>query len=1183
MGAQAAPTFSVPGFLDETVYQGNGLISLRFDSGGRLFATEKQGRVLVFEPNSQANTLAVQYQYFEGTWTALPDFGTLPPLKTGTQTTFSLDARNRDDNFGFRFTTTLEVATPGTYTFYTTSDDGSRLRVNGQTVVDNDGLHGSIERSGSLALAAGNHVIQVDYFENGGGENLSVSYEGPGLTKQVIGANTGPFLAPKIFADLRGQVNADGERGLLGLALDPDFSNNRYLYLLYSTPADQRLVRLTADATFTSMVPGSETVLLSGLPNVNPVHKAGDIRFHPNDPYSIYVMLGDDGDRYVVSDLSNYRGKILKVDSSTGQGLASNPFWDGNPLSVQSRIWAHSFRNPFRFSFDPSSPVDDVLYISENGDGTDRLVRISKGADGGWPNAFTSNSADGKRIILQTSDPSKTAIAFLRGGVFAPDAPMIYNARYGGDDRKEVRRWSVTGPQLDTLTPVPADAGEAFLLGFTSFNIVSFEPGPDGALYFSDSNQGTSTGSGYRLGRIRFQGGEQPEAGFSTSPDSGEAPLQVQFTDASLAPGSSIATWSWDFGDGTTSTVPNPVHVYSQPGKYPVRLSVANASGLTDESESLVRVHRVAMINLQANILNADTPEAVALGTATELQFYEDDGQTPLSVPGGTGVAGNVFAVAAGGHLETSLSVAITGPGFVISAGENSPAGLQAALIGVEVPTGSGPHSVSITFRLSGTLLRGRILDTRGLPAPVDIGISRGLEGAVYPFPGARDVLPGGVILPAGIPHRVTADPLGYYHIPVQAGTAGVDFHLDTTADTLTNLYGRTSRQVFIPGDETTVQDLVLGLYDGATGTDDLSAIAETPNVDFLTQIQPIFTSSCVACHNDIATNSGGLDLQEGSSFQELFNRESVEAPGVRLVAPGNPARSYLMEKISSALPQIGTRMRPGDPMPPAQQALIRDWISQSAKSGLVEFGAPAFSIQEAGGARQVQLVIRRGGTGEGTAQVRLQSTSQGTAGAADFTPLDLTLTWTENDLADKVVNVSIRGDAVAEGQETISFTLTSMNGTLLGNGSATTLSILDRPWDTWRTTFFGASANESVAYASADPDGDGVMTGVEFAFGTDPLSPESLLQSRVSAEGDHLLLKLPLAPDSEDLTLTVEGTSDLNSDWLPVATKPAGDGWTTENGAVTGNDPETGWTLISDSADLHITPRRFLRLRAVP
>jgi hypothetical protein len=60
-------------------------------------------------------------------------------------------------------------------------------------------------------------------------------------------------------------VDTDGETGMTGLALDPDFINNRFIYLLYATPSDQRISRITIATNFTSMVPGSEFILLSGL------------------------------------------------------------------------------------------------------------------------------------------------------------------------------------------------------------------------------------------------------------------------------------------------------------------------------------------------------------------------------------------------------------------------------------------------------------------------------------------------------------------------------------------------------------------------------------------------------------------------------------------------------------------------------------------------------------------------------------------------------------------------------------------------------------------------------------------------------------------------------------------------------------------------------------------------------
>ncbi|MBN1817093.1 MAG: lamin tail domain-containing protein, partial [Sedimentisphaerales bacterium] len=138
----------------------------------------------------------LHYEYFEGNWDWLPDFDALTPVKEGTVPNFDISVRNQDDYFGFRFTGYVFVPADGEYTFYTASDDGSRLWIGNTLVVDNDGLHGVQEVGGSIALTAGAHPITVTMFEKGGGEALTVSYQGPGISKQYIPdpALTGGFL-----------------------------------------------------------------------------------------------------------------------------------------------------------------------------------------------------------------------------------------------------------------------------------------------------------------------------------------------------------------------------------------------------------------------------------------------------------------------------------------------------------------------------------------------------------------------------------------------------------------------------------------------------------------------------------------------------------------------------------------------------------------------------------------------------------------------------------------------------------------------------------------------------------------------------------------------------------------------------------------------------------------------------
>ncbi|WP_146203417.1 Ig-like domain-containing protein [Leucothrix pacifica] len=132
----------------------------------------------------------ISYEYFEGNWNALPDFSALTPVATGTSDSFDITLRNRDEYFGFRFSARINIETAGNYTFYTNSDDGSQLFIDGNLVVDNDGLHAMQERSGTVNLSAGDHSLIVTFFEKTGGDGLTVQYEGAGISKQLIPSAT---------------------------------------------------------------------------------------------------------------------------------------------------------------------------------------------------------------------------------------------------------------------------------------------------------------------------------------------------------------------------------------------------------------------------------------------------------------------------------------------------------------------------------------------------------------------------------------------------------------------------------------------------------------------------------------------------------------------------------------------------------------------------------------------------------------------------------------------------------------------------------------------------------------------------------------------------------------------------------------------------------------------------------
>jgi len=112
-------------------------------------------------------------------------------ISSGVADIISVAKKNRVDKFAFEFTGYIKIAKDAVYTFYTQSDDGSKLFIDDEEVVDNDGDHGTVEKSGKVALRKGLHKIRVIYFDSGGGNELKVLMQPEGGVKTEI---TGTLL-----------------------------------------------------------------------------------------------------------------------------------------------------------------------------------------------------------------------------------------------------------------------------------------------------------------------------------------------------------------------------------------------------------------------------------------------------------------------------------------------------------------------------------------------------------------------------------------------------------------------------------------------------------------------------------------------------------------------------------------------------------------------------------------------------------------------------------------------------------------------------------------------------------------------------------------------------------------------------------------------------------------------------
>jgi alpha-L-fucosidase len=166
------------------------LVSARCFREGKPVSDAAQAKFIKVLPQPAVNVNklrpGLQYAYYEGDWDRLPDFKNFQPVKTGALPNFSLSPRKEGERYGFEYAGFIRVPETGVYAFFTESDDGSRLYIGDSLVVDNDGLHGMLEKTGVIALAAGLHPIRVNFFEKTGGDGLIVSFRSANIKKQQI-------------------------------------------------------------------------------------------------------------------------------------------------------------------------------------------------------------------------------------------------------------------------------------------------------------------------------------------------------------------------------------------------------------------------------------------------------------------------------------------------------------------------------------------------------------------------------------------------------------------------------------------------------------------------------------------------------------------------------------------------------------------------------------------------------------------------------------------------------------------------------------------------------------------------------------------------------------------------------------------------------------------------------------
>ncbi|MGE5400703.1 MAG: PQQ-dependent sugar dehydrogenase [Ignavibacteriales bacterium] len=195
----------------------------------------------------------------------------------------------------------------------------------------------------------------------------------------------------KVFLDIQDKIVYGGEMGLLGMAFDPDFKNNGYVYINYTAPSQLRTViaRYTVSKSDPDAADVNSRFIILEVLQPFENHNAGQLAFG-SDGY-LYLGLGDGGsggDPYNnAQNVTMLLGKMLRIDVKKTQNNLNysippdNPFV-GNNKGIREEIWAIGLRNPWRYSFDP---VTGWLWVADVGqDKWEEIDIVKKGRNYGW-------------------------------------------------------------------------------------------------------------------------------------------------------------------------------------------------------------------------------------------------------------------------------------------------------------------------------------------------------------------------------------------------------------------------------------------------------------------------------------------------------------------------------------------------------------------------------------------------------------------------------------------------------------------------------------------------------------------------------------------------------------------------------------------------------------------------------
>lgn len=442
--------------------------------------------------------------------------------------------------------------------------------------------------------------------------------------------------APRRIARL--PVLTDGDLGLVGLAVAPDYASTRRVYTARALSADgQRVLRLSGWTM--TLNQDDEPAGLAQERTI--VQTSADSNVHAmtgvvaSEDGTLWVSIGDSGSFTAVDpqtlrtlDVNDAHGKLLHIFPD-GRGVPSNPSYDpAAPSAWRSRVYASGLRSPFRLSLDPASGAPILGDVGWNTYEEVNIVR--PGASYGWPCWEGPQRTPGYRDLPECQGVGHTPPLWaydrevggsITGGLVytGQSYPTTYQDAYFFGDYVSKRLWTLTFDASGRLTRAPEKGGFASEIG----GPVKLATGPGGDIVFGDLYSGT-------IHRLTYTPGNRPptaEATTTTDPDTRTVTFDA--SRSSDLDGDALS-YAWDFGDGTTGTGIRVSHTYT-PGDSTLtaRLTVSDSVGNQASTDITVApFNHAPTLDLQApgpdrTYAVGETVEATA--TATDA----DDGPSP--------------------------------------------------------------------------------------------------------------------------------------------------------------------------------------------------------------------------------------------------------------------------------------------------------------------------------------------------------------------------------------------------------------------------------------------------------------------------------------------------------------------------------------------------------------------------